>query len=272
MQRKLILFTDIIDFFANGGRIIKRWGDGEVAKELDAIGFTKVKAMELHKYDGKSLYKDPWYHRPQDAGLQFAGHRGAMHSVIFRYAERLGVTMKTGTSVIDYRETTDKSGVVLEGGEEIWGDVVIAADGARSLARDKVLGLKDQKTSSGWAIYRAFYETTPAMRENPLLKDYTDPDKETIRIWISNSATMLGYGWNSGKNIAWVMMHKVSLSRLSSELGIANAVMSRMKPTLLSLGLSQQRKKTWSRYSSIMIQFARHYLKLPPQTGSLTTN
>lgn len=165
--------------------------------------------MELCKYDGKSLYSDPWYHRPKDHGLQFAGHRGAMHTVVAEYVEKIGTKMLFGKQVVDYKETETQAGVVLADGEEIWADAVIAADGGRSLAREKVLGITDTKSSSGWAIFRAFFQVTDEMRANPLLKDFTDPEKETIRIWISNSTTMLGYAWNGGKNIAWVLMHKV---------------------------------------------------------------
>ncbi|KAJ4307484.1 hypothetical protein N0V84_012697 [Fusarium piperis] len=202
-------YGDIIDFFANGGRIIARWGGGEVAEQLAAVTFNKVQDMELCKYDGKSLYRDPWYHRPKDTGLQFAGHRGAMHSVVAKFVEKMGVKLVFGKAVVDYRETPDRAGVVTSDGEEIWGDVVIAADGARSLAREKVLGLKDEKSSSGWAIYRAFFEVSDETRKDPLLKDFTDPARERIRIWISSATTMLGYAWNSGKNIAWVLMHKM---------------------------------------------------------------
>ncbi|KAL2669799.1 hypothetical protein Neosp_015244 [[Neocosmospora] mangrovei] len=201
-------YGDIIDFFANGGRLISRWGDGEVARELNKICFIKVSAMELCNKDGKSLYSDPWYHRPKDHGLQFAGHRGAMHTVVVEYVEKIGTKMLFGKQVVDYKETETRAGVVLADGEEIWADAVIAADGGRSLAREKVLGIKDAKSSSGWAIFRAFFQVTDEMRANPLLKDFTDPEKETIRIWISNSTTMLGYAWNGGENIAWVLMHK----------------------------------------------------------------
>ncbi|KAH6970545.1 hypothetical protein BKA56DRAFT_496923 [Ilyonectria sp. MPI-CAGE-AT-0026] len=201
-------YGDIIDFFANGGRIIKKWGGGEVADRINAIGITKVTGLELCKYDGKSLFHDPWYHRPQDVGLQFAGHRGALHTIVADYATKVGAKMHFGKAVIDYKETATQAGVVLSDGEELWGDVVIAADGGRSLAREKVLGLRDDKHSSGWAVFRTFFNVTDEMHADPVLKDFTNPEKETIRIWISESTTMLAYAWNAGKNLAWVLMHK----------------------------------------------------------------
>lgn len=103
--------------------------------------------------------------------LQFAGHRGEIHELISNYAVSIGVKFQLGEKVVDYvDEGTEgldrKVGALCESGAKYMGDVVLCCDGPKSLARVKVLGLEDNKVNSGYAIYRAFYDLTPEMRNN----------------------------------------------------------------------------------------------------------
>lgn len=87
------------------------------------------------------------------------------------YATELGVVFMLGDKVVDYIDTgvegvDRKTGALLQSGVEVLGDVVLACDGPKSLARVKVLGLPDNKVNSGYAIFRAFYTLTPEMRKN----------------------------------------------------------------------------------------------------------
>lgn len=79
--------------------------------------------------------------------------------------------MKLGEQVVDYIDegvegVDRKVGVICKSGLKVMGDVVLCADGPKSLARQKVLGLADNKVNSGYAIFRAHYFLTPEMRKN----------------------------------------------------------------------------------------------------------
>lgn len=71
-----------------------------------------------------------------------------MHQLVVDYAEEIGVNMRFGEKVVQYLDSDSEVGVVTAKGEKILGDVVLAADGPRSLARQLVLGLPDNKVSS----------------------------------------------------------------------------------------------------------------------------
>lgn len=203
-------YGDIIDFFANAGRIIQGWDNGKVAEELLSVGINRAQKFQIKKWTGQTVYQDPWFHKPQHEGLQFAGHRGEMWDIVLRYCQKIGVEFIFGDGVVKYIEDSDSAGVVLQSGKVLKGDCVIAADGPKSLGREQALGLEDKKTNSGYAIYRSFFYVDDKIRSNPLLKDYTNPEEDMMKFWIGPHVHMLAYSWKGGKDVAWVMTHRVS--------------------------------------------------------------
>ncbi|CAG9949155.1 unnamed protein product [Clonostachys rosea f. rosea IK726] len=200
-------YGDIIDFFANAGRIVDAWDNGKVADRLLDICITKAKWMQMLKHTGEAVHRDPWYLKPEHFRYQYAGQRGAMWKIFRDYAEELGVEMHFGVGVVDYFETVDETGVVLADGTRITGDCVLAGDGPKSLARQKVLKLEDKKTNSGYAIFRSYFEATEEFREHPLLQEYLNPDEDTIKFWIGPDSHMLAYSWQGGSKVVWVFFH-----------------------------------------------------------------
>lgn len=204
-------YGDIIDFFANAGRIIAAWDDGKISRQLLDVCIVKAKYMQMLKHTGELVYKDPWYLKPEHYHYQFAGQRGTMWQIFRDYAERLGVHFMFGRGVVDYIEEPHAAGVVLSDGTKIMGDCVVAADGPKSLARRKVLGLADVKTNSGFAIYRSYFSVTDEFRKEPLLQNYLSRDEDMIKIWIGPQSHMLAYSWMQGTQIVWVLTHQVNL-------------------------------------------------------------
>lgn len=204
-----IEYGDIIDFFPNGGRVIEAWDNGKVGEELMKVCMNNANWFRFYKYDGTLLHQDPWLIRPEHYMRQYAGHRGEMHSIILDYAKRIGVECRFGSPVVQYLEDETSTGVILRNGSRIDGICVIAADGPRSMAREQILGLEDKKVNSGYAIYRAFFQMTDEMRENPLLDAFANKDEDTFKMWLGPHVHMLGYCWKKGKDIAWVITHKV---------------------------------------------------------------
>ncbi|KAF1843679.1 salicylate hydroxylase [Cucurbitaria berberidis CBS 394.84] len=201
-------YGDIIDFMPNAGRTIASWDNGRVAKDILKRCVTKAECFKMCTADGVPFFDEPWFADPSHDGYMFAGHRGEMWQIILDYAVSVGVIFRVGRGVEQYLEEEDKAGVRLAGGEEIWGDCVLAADGPKSIARQQVLHLPDHSASSGYAIYRAYFHATPEMAANPLLAEFLRPDVDTVKVWLGKDAHMIGYGWNGGKDIVWVMTHK----------------------------------------------------------------
>ena len=107
-----------------------------------------------------------------------------------------------------------EAGVVTDKGERIVGDVVLAADGPRSLARQRVLNLPDTKVNSGYALYRAYFTLTEEHRRNPLMKEFCDLMRDVTKMWVAKDLHMIIYTWMQGKEIGWVLTHKVCASLL----------------------------------------------------------
>jgi 2-polyprenyl-6-methoxyphenol hydroxylase-like FAD-dependent oxidoreductase len=201
-------YGDIIDFFPNGGRIMEKWDNGRVARDLMDICINQGDKFQYYKYDGTLVWEEPWILKPEHYWRQYAGHRGQMHEVIVNYAKRIGVEFKLGDAVRKYIDG-EEVGIITEGGVKYTGDVVIAADGPRSIARQQVLGLPDKKVNSGYAIFRAYYTLTEEHKKNPYLAEFCDPSKDITKMWVAQDLHMIIYTWNKGKDIGWVLTHKV---------------------------------------------------------------
>lgn len=189
---------DLLDFVTNGGLVFESWADGKIGQKLNASGVNNAKTLDYYNSDNILLRQDPWPQSVYSKGV-FAGHRGTMHKIIYDYAVEIGVEMHFGEQVVQYLDTDEERGVIVQNGERILGDVVLACDGPKSLARSQLLNLPESKVNSGYAIYRAFFNITDEMRQNPLLKDMIDPDEDKTRFWVGRDLHGFIYTWNKGR-------------------------------------------------------------------------
>lgn len=204
-----LAYGDIIDFFPNGGRIIEAWEDGRVGRALMRVCINQGDQLQYCKADGTVIWAEDWILEPHHFWRQYGGHRGQMHKVILEYAEELGVEFRYGDRVVRYVDDgARKPGVVTASGREYSADVVVAADGPRSVSRQQVLGLPDTKVNSGYAIFRAHFNLTEEHRKNPALEIFCDPTTDMTKLWVAKDLHMIIYTWNKGKDIGWVLTHK----------------------------------------------------------------
>ncbi|KAI6090274.1 salicylate hydroxylase [Hypoxylon rubiginosum] len=197
---------DLLDFVPNAGRIFNSWDDGKVGEAMFNSGVNAAKTMDFYNQDNVFLRQDPW---PQGQELRgtFAGHRGEMHRIVYEYAQKIGVEIRAGTKVVDYLDTDVERGVLTQDGEKILGDVVLACDGPRSLARSKLLHLPESRVNSGYAIFRAFFNVTEEMRKNPYLAALAKDEEDTTIFWVGPDMHGFIYTWNHAKDCAWVLTH-----------------------------------------------------------------
>jgi flavin-dependent dehydrogenase len=129
----------------------------------------------------------------------YAGHRGELHEIVYDYAREIGVQMEFSKRVVQYLDTEQERGVVVEGGEKILGDVVLACDGPKSMAREQLLSLKESKVNSGYAIFRAFFNITDEMLKDPLVAEMVNEGEDTVRCWVGRDMHGFIYTWKGGK-------------------------------------------------------------------------
>lgn len=190
---------DLLDFVPNAGRVFDSWDNGRIGEALLAAGVNRAKTLDFYNQDNVMLRSDPW---PQGIDLKgtFAGHRGAMHEIVYNYANDLGIEMHFNSKVEQYVGSDNEHGVIIAGtGKKILGDVVLACDGPKSLARSQMLGLPESRVNSGYAIFRAFFELTEDILKDPFMAELTKKDEDTTRFWVGEDMHGFIYTWNQGR-------------------------------------------------------------------------
>lgn len=122
-----------------------------------------------------------------------------MHQIVYEYAKEIGVEILFNSKVVQYLDSSQERGVVTADGNKILGDVVLACDGPKSLARSQLLHLPESKVNSGYAIFRAFFEISDEMFQDPLLADLMSKEHDTTRFWVGEDMHGFIYVWNHGR-------------------------------------------------------------------------
>ena len=139
------------------GIYFRRWEDGQI------IGRTSLIPDFRQKFDA------PYY----------VVHRAHFHDALYKVALQLGVVVKTDHKVVDYDPETPT--VTLANGAILRADFVVAADGVRSIAREKVLTFADKPAlRTGFAAYRATVDVE-RMKEDPNISWLLE--KPGLNIW-----------------------------------------------------------------------------------------
>lgn len=129
---------------------------------------------------------------PEDTSDEiFPGHRGDYHAAFLAHTTSLGIPIHMGCSVTSYADTAPQPSIFLADGTQHEADIIIAADGIKSLARKLVLGHDDVPIKSGYACYRAYMrvEDVPALLEDESTKELVQRD--SVNIYIGGGALHL---------------------------------------------------------------------------------
>lgn len=201
---------DIISFSSNSGRIFESWPG--IPEALDPLCHHSS-GLDFRAFDDEFLCRQTW-EVEESWGKRYNGHRGEIHEIVWNYALSLGVEIRLGSKVQKYFETDTEAGVIVNG-EKITGDVVLAGDGVRSLARTIVLGFEDKPKSSGYAVYRAWMGTED-FKKDPTTAWLADPSKDHHVAWLGPDVHFIVATLQKGTACSWVLTHKVNLPPLLS--------------------------------------------------------
>ncbi|KAF8248753.1 FAD/NAD(P)-binding domain-containing protein [Wilcoxina mikolae CBS 423.85] len=199
---------DIISIGPNAGQILARWDRSLVADRLDALCMHH-KHFRIHTHDGEWVL-DQGKMPPNPERPMYNGHRADIHRVLYEYAMSLGIPIHLGKRITSYHEddTEGKAWVTTDQGEVFKGDVVVGADGTRSRARKLVLGYDDKPKSSGYAIYRAWFDAEEAgIGEDILTREFV-ANGDTHTGWLGPDVHFLVATCKGGKELSWVCTHK----------------------------------------------------------------
>jgi salicylate hydroxylase len=131
------------------------------------------------------------------------GIGGDYHVAFLDRVKDLGIPLHMASNVIHYDENAPS--LTLEDGSVHHADIIIAADGIKSLARELVLGFADKPKSSGYACFRAYLKGA-ALAADPLTNSFITSD--CVNIWIGNDVHLVQNTMNDGEEFNWILTHK----------------------------------------------------------------
>ncbi|KAJ5088739.1 hypothetical protein N7456_012355 [Penicillium angulare] len=190
----------------------------EMSKENERISYESW--MSWHKITGEMIkHPAPFQLNPSKAHgsdtktpTVYRHSRPKMHQMLSDQLDRVGLAVEYGKRVLDYYEdsSSGKAGILLDGGEKLEADVVVAADGVGSKSSRIVLGQEVRARPTGFSIYRAAYpldetRTYPILDENfPLMEKNT----ASSQLWMGDGVHSV-FGRTTNE-MSWYLTYPVN--------------------------------------------------------------
>ncbi|KAI9730224.1 MAG: hypothetical protein M1834_005988 [Cirrosporium novae-zelandiae] len=240
----------------NTSRILKRWN---ILPQIESCAVRPQDFIFRSYRDGAILstqnmvpYCEDRYHAPY---LHI--HRADYHEVLAKHARELGVTIRLNSVVvsIDWK----KPSIITDKGQEFVSDLIIAADGLKSICRQLLLGHPDPPHLTGDLTYRIVMKTED-MRKHPELSELTA--NPAINYWMGPNCHVVCYLLKGGELCNLVL---ACPDNLPEGVNVAAANIEEMKalfkgwdPRLsILLGMVQETQK-WKLQNSEEMRFWRH--------------
>ncbi|KAK4162419.1 hypothetical protein QBC43DRAFT_321899 [Cladorrhinum sp. PSN259] len=198
---------DIISFGQNSSRFFAKWP--RVSSQLEPI-IHKSEHFKFHDWTGKFVTTQSFVEEHKAWGTRVNGHRGEIHQILFQYAsQQKNISILLNQSVTSYTEFSSPSSATVHtsSGHRFTADLVLAAEGIRSPARSTILGHPDLPIPSGYAVYRAWFPSSPLLTSNPLTKHLVHPNGDTHAGWIGQDVHFLSASIKDGTEFSWVCTH-----------------------------------------------------------------
>ncbi|KAG2052590.1 FAD/NAD(P)-binding domain-containing protein [Suillus hirtellus] len=184
----------------NVSRLLMRWGLGP---QLQEIG-VKIQALSLKRWSNDEVVG--WTPLgdliDKEYGFPFyLLHRADFHRVLYEAAEpHCNIRVNSRVVSVD----PSKPSVTLASGEIIYADLLIGADGVKSVTREYVVGGPDKPRATGDAAYRALIPAEKLLQDDDLRPLV---EKMESNIWMGPGGHIVGYTIRAKKEFNLVMMH-----------------------------------------------------------------
>lgn len=174
----------------NSSRLLIRWG----------VDMEKMKKSTSNKYhfirweDGSTIVKVPFDNIVETHGAPYyLVHRADLHAGLLEAANRAGVTILTNKRVVAY--DFEAPSATTDAGEVFRADLVIGADGIKSIARPLLTGQPDIPRDTGDVAYRILIPGEKLLADPALAHLITDPCTTS---WCGPEAHLVGYPIRDG--------------------------------------------------------------------------
>lgn len=148
-------------------------------------------AAIFHSYRGQELHRQAMGKELRDAysSPYLSVHRADLHTVLLEEAQRLGVVIRLNSNILKINTASAKPSIMLSTGETFECDVIIGADGQRSVCRESLLG-NDPPIDSGDEVFRITVNTSQVIK-HPELVGLVDPPN--FNLWAGPQSMAMVY-------------------------------------------------------------------------------
>ncbi|KAJ4362949.1 hypothetical protein N0V83_010066 [Neocucurbitaria cava] len=186
----------------NSGRLLHSWGVFEHLEEW----VVKPEAINFRRWEnGQEIGRTALGEAFQDnfEVPYYVVHRAHFHNALHQRALQLGVSIQLGARIVRYNEKN--ASVELSDGTVVQGDLVIAADGIKSIARETLCPeISHELQFNGFAAYRATVDVKK-IREDPEIAWIVE--KPSLNIWIGENRHVMTYTIAAGETFNMVLSH-----------------------------------------------------------------
>ncbi|KAG2119399.1 hypothetical protein DEU56DRAFT_918564 [Suillus clintonianus] len=184
----------------NVSRLLMRWGLGprleELGVEIQALSFRRWKDNEVVGWTPFGDVIDKEYGAPF-----YLLHRADFHRMLHDATEpHCNIRVNSRVVSVD----PSKPSVTLASGEVVSADLIIGADGVKSITREYVVGGPDKPRSTGDAAYRALIPTEKLLEDDELRPLV---ERRESNIWMGPNGHIVGYTIRAKKDFNLVLMH-----------------------------------------------------------------
>lgn len=160
----------------NAARELIRWGLGDdmaaIASQPQRINYRDWQTGRPEGYTDFTTVQQKY------GAPYWQVFRPDYHAVLVEAATRKGIQVRKGCTVVEYRPS--ESSVVLANGEVVQGDLVVVADGVKSLARRSILGRHLEPRETGDTCFRTVIPTEKMLADPDLAALVKAPGFEQI--------------------------------------------------------------------------------------------
>ncbi|XXH00977.1 hypothetical protein Hte_007328 [Hypoxylon texense] len=175
----------------NSSRLLLRWG----------VDLEKMKKSVSKRYhfvrwrDGSTMVKLPFDNIVETHGAPYyLVHRADLHEALLTAARNAGVEVLNQKRVVSY--DFEAPSATTQSGEVFTADLVVGADGIKSIARPLLTGQLDVPRDTGDVAYRILIPGEKLLADPDLAELITDPCTTS---WCGPDAHLVGYPIRNGE-------------------------------------------------------------------------
>ncbi|KAG8931267.1 hypothetical protein FRC03_011366 [Tulasnella sp. 419] len=184
----------------NLSRLLIRWGLGEALEKVAVL----PEGLEFRRWeDGEKIGYTKWgpEYTKEFGAPYYHIHRADFHKLLYDLTIPF-VNLRLGSRVVSI--DGDKASCTLASGEVVEGDVIIGADGVKSMIREQVVGHEDKPVPTGDAAFRAIVDSD-LMLADPELRDLIE--HPTMVGWLGPGRHVMTYPIRAKKQFNLVLLH-----------------------------------------------------------------